>query len=70
MQRRHEAYNQQLDYLLEQEKAGNTMLIFPEKELKIGRTELNEEKMRTVYGQGIEQGKATIDCVKDFIIHP
>lgn len=70
MQRRHEAYNQQLDYLLEQEKAGNTMLIFPEKELKIGRTELNEEKMRTVYGQGIEQGKATVDCVKDFIIHP
>ena len=69
MARRHEAYNQQLDYLLDQEKAGNTLLIFPDEALNIGRIELKEPKMRHTHSLGVEMGKRTISQIKDFIAH-
>lgn len=67
MIRRHEMYNQQIEYILEEEKKGNTLLIFPEEDLNIGRTELNEEKMRHVHSIGLRQGKELIDRIKEFI---
>jgi len=45
MEHRHEMYNSQLDYLLEQEKLGKTLLIFPPKKLDIGRVEQDADKM-------------------------
>lgn len=67
MARRADEYNKQLDYLLEQEKAGNTLLIFPDENLNIGRIELNEEKMRNVHQAGINKGNELVDRIKEFL---
>lgn len=69
MARRHEMYNRQLEYLMQQEAAGNAMLIYPEEALRIGRTELNEKKMRRVYAMGYKKAKNMMPEIKDFIMH-
>lgn len=69
MERRADEYNKQLDYLLEQEKAGNTLLIFPDKALEIGRIELNETKMRAIHQYGVEKGESLIPKIKEFLSH-
>lgn len=67
MARRHEMYNSQLEYLMEQEKLGNTLLIYPEKPLGIGRTELNEKKMRNVHAHGFNQTKQMMPKIREFL---
>lgn len=67
MIRRHEMYNKEIEYILEQEKRGNTLLIFPDKDLQIGRTELKEDKMRSTHSMGLAQGDATVKMIKEFI---
>ena len=66
MATRHIMYNQQLDYISEQEKLGNTLLIYPEGELPIGRVEMNEAKMRRVYAIGREMAKQRMAEIKAF----
>ena len=66
MANRHIMYNKQLDYLAEQEKTGNTLLIYPEKELPIGRLEQNEAKMRNVYNMGRAICEQRLDEIKRF----
>lgn len=63
---RHIMYNRELDYIDEQEKLGNTLLIYPEDELPIGRVELNEEKMRNVYAMGRKMGEERLAEIKAF----
>lgn len=63
---RHIMYNRELDYISEQEQLGNTLLIYPEDELPIGRTEQNETKMRHVYAMGREAAKQKMDEIKAF----
>lgn len=67
MARRHEMYNEQLRYLQEQEKAGNVLLLYPEKPLGIGRTERNEQKMRAIHADGYELAMEMMPKIKDFL---
>lgn len=67
MGRRHLMYNEQLRYLAEEEKKGNILLIYPEDALPIGRTELNEEKMRKVYQMGRKAAEEQLLKIKDFL---
>jgi len=67
MARRHDMYNEELEYIAAQEKAGNTLLIYPDKPLKIGRTELNEKKMRRVHRQGYEAARLMMPQIKEFL---
>lgn len=67
MGRRHLMYNEQLRYLAEEEKKGNILLIYPEDSLPIGRTELNEEKMRKVYQMGRKAAEEQLLKIKDFL---
>ena len=67
MANRHEMYNSELEYIASQAKAGNTLLIFPEESLKIGRTELNEKKMRRVHKQGYDVTRAMMPKIKEFL---
>ena len=60
-------YNEQLRYLAEEEKKGNILLIYPEDALPIGRTELNEEKMRKVYQMGRKTAEEQLLKIKDFL---
>ncbi|MCF0197013.1 MAG: patatin family protein, partial [Bacteroidaceae bacterium] len=57
MARRHLMYNEQLDYLAQQEMLGNTLLICPDTILPIGRTERNEQKIQHVYDMGRKAGE-------------
>lgn len=67
MGRRHLMYNEQLQYLAEEEKKGNILLIYPEDTLPIGRTELNEEKMRKVYQLGRASAEGRLQEIKNFL---
>lgn len=67
MGRRHLMYNEQLRYLAEEEKKGNILLIYPEDSLPIGRTELNEEKMRKVYQMGRKAAEEQLLKIKGFL---
>lgn len=67
MGRRHLMYNEQLRYLAEEEKKGNILLIYPEDTLPIGRTELNEEKMRHVYQLGRASAERRLQEIKNFL---
>lgn len=69
MAHRHEMYNKQLDYIQAQEKAGNTMLIYPDDTLKIGRVEMNPDKMDIIYNLGVETGEKVWEKVQDFLNH-
>ena len=66
MARRHEMYNGELQYIEEQAKLGNTLLIYPDHPLDIGRTELNEGKLRAIYQHGREKALAMLDEVRAF----
>lgn len=67
MGRRHEMYNAQLDYLDEQERAGNTLVIAPEHPLPIGRVDTDRRKMRLVYGIGRAVCQAALPTIRQFM---
>ena len=64
---RHLMYNRELDYISEQERLGNTLIIYPEKELPIGRIEQDEAKMRNVYQIGRDIAKTKMTEIKKFL---
>ncbi|MBO4735932.1 MAG: patatin family protein, partial [Paludibacteraceae bacterium] len=64
---RHHMYNRELDYISEQERLGNTLIIYPEKELPIGRIEQDEAKMRNVYQMGRDTAKTKMTEIKKFL---
>lgn len=67
MGRRHLMYNEQLEYLQQQEEEGRILLIYPPEPLPIGRTEQNEKKMRHVYGLGRRMGLNRLEDIKAFL---
>lgn len=69
MKHRHEMYNRQLEYIAEEEKKGNTLVICPDDILPIGRLEMSPKKMRKVYGMGQAAGKKRLEEIKDFMSH-
>lgn len=64
---RHLMYNAELDYISEQEQLGNTMLIYPDAELPIGRVEQNPDKMKNVYEMGRTACRAQMMKIKEFL---
>lgn len=67
MARRHEMYNSQLRYLQQEELKGNTLVIYPEQTLAIGRAEMNPEKMEHIYAMGRRKGEEVLQQVSDFL---
>lgn len=63
---RHLMYNRELDYIAEQERLGNALLIYPEDELPIGRIEQDEAKMRHVYQMGRDAAKGKMAEIRKF----
>ena len=52
MANRHNHYNETLDYILEQEAAGNVLVIRPKTALPVKRTEKDPEKLEIAYQMG------------------
>jgi predicted patatin/cPLA2 family phospholipase len=69
MERRHLMYNEELEYIAQEEKKGNTLIIAPDCPLSIGRTELSEKKIRRVHQMGYEAGKKFLSTphTRDFV---
>ena len=67
MKRRHEMYNAQLKYLEAEAQKGDTLLVRPDYPLAIGRTELDEPKLRAIYAHGRQKALAMLSQVRDFL---
>jgi len=58
MKRRHIMYNDEMDYIEEQEKQGNIFVIRPTKAIEIDRLEKNKEKLLALYEEGYKDASA------------
>ena len=65
--RRHDIYNETLEYIRQKEKQGDLIAIRPENALPIGKVEHNADKMRTVHAIGYQTGQKYAERVKDFL---
>lgn len=67
MQNRHLMYNEETRYVFEQEKAGNTLVICPEKALGISRTEHDPSELQRVYDMGRRLATERLDEIRTFL---
>lgn len=67
MQHRHEMYNAETRYIFEQEKAGNVLVICPEKTLGISRTEKHASELQRVYDMGKRIAESRMDEIREFL---
>lgn len=69
LRHRHEVYNAELEYIKEEVKKGNTLLIAPSEDLNIGRIEMKPEKLKKVHRLGREACLNQLSEIKSFL-HP
>lgn len=67
MARRHIDYNRTLDRIAYREARGELLVIRPETDLDIGKTEKDPEKLKAVYQQGREAGLKHLAELKEFL---
>ncbi|MDV2581397.1 patatin-like phospholipase family protein [Alkalibacillus haloalkaliphilus] len=70
LDRRHEVYNDTLQYIFDEEKKGNILVISPSEEVKVGRVERNKDKLTALYNLGYEDAKSVINPLKEFVATP
>ena len=64
---RYEVYNKQLEYIEEQEKAGNILVIRPIQKLKVSRIERKKERLLELYKEGYEDANRLREQILGFI---
>lgn len=67
MAKRHEVYNETVEYVCQQEAAGRVLVIRPEGPLEIGKIEHNPEKIKAAYEAGRRAAEKRLAEVKDFL---
>lgn len=67
MARRHEMYNETLDYIWEEEKKGNVFVLCPDVKLPIKRTEHDKQVLQDVYDIGRSVIDRRLDDLKLFL---
>lgn len=67
MANRHIMYNGELEYVKQQVAKGQTLAIYPDKKLNIGRTEQSEAKMRDIYEQGRAKALSMMSEIEAFL---
>ena len=67
LRHRHEMYNAELEYIKEEVKKGNTLLIAPSESLNIGRIEMKPEKLKKVHQLGREACLKQLSEIKSFL---
>lgn len=66
LDRRHEMYNRQLDYVAEAERQGRCLVIRPDGPIPIGHTCHDPEQMQRVYDMGRRKGEQCLQAIRDF----
>ena len=67
IENRHIVYNQQLEYLEEQEAKGNVIIIRPSQKPEAGRTEKDKEKILSTYNLGKNDALQLLEQIKEFM---
>lgn len=67
MRNRHLMYNDQLAYVQQEVRRGNTLAIYPERPLPIGHTSHNPNAMQRVYDLGRESGEQHLAEIQAFL---
>lgn len=67
MERRHEIYNEQREYLFGEEKKGNVLIICPKEKLPVGRIEHDAEKLKAAYEVGKKEALENLEKIREFI---
>lgn len=70
MERRYQQYNETLDYIGREEKAGRVLVIRPGKPVNIGRLEKDRNKLMVLYREGYEDAKAKHQDLIGFLSPP
>ncbi|MBR5521091.1 MAG: patatin family protein [Oscillospiraceae bacterium] len=67
MDERHNMYNRQTEYVYQQEKAGTTYVIQPQRPVEIARLEKDTSKLRRLYDIGYRDGKKHYENIIRFL---
>ena len=67
MEDRHIRYNETLDFINQEEEAGRLFVIRPQYPVEVGRLEKNVDKLKVLYDQGLEEGRAAIEAMKAYL---
>lgn len=67
MARRHEMYNETLDYIWNEEQKGNVLVLCPDDNLPIKRTEHGKAVLKQVYDMGRDVFDRKFDEIKNFL---
>lgn len=67
MAKRHEGYNETLEYIRSREMAGDLLVIRPEEPLNIKKVEKNPEELRRVYELGRAAGQRRLAEIRAFL---
>lgn len=67
LKNRHLAYNEEIEYINEQEARGNILVIRPQESLNVSRIEKDKTKLEAIYQLGYEVTKNQIDEILKFI---
>ena len=68
MEERHSMYRFEQDYVLENAKNGNTLVLCPDSNLDISRTERDPEKLQRVYDEGRKIALRELERIKAFLL--
>ena len=67
METRHRMYNDTLEYLTQQEAAGNILVIRPAAPLPVSRVEKNPERLQAAYDIGRATAAAQLEAIRHFL---
>ncbi len=67
MARRHEMYNAELEYVMNEVRKGNTLIVAPPEKLPIGRVEQKPDKLRLITRMGREACQKQVTEIRDFL---
>lgn len=67
LENRHEMYNETLEYIREEEKAGKLLVIRPGRKLEVGAVERSPEKLEAVYQTGRKDALERVEEIKAWI---
>ncbi|MEN2767982.1 patatin-like phospholipase family protein [Ornithinibacillus xuwenensis] len=67
IEKRHNVYNETLDYIFEEEKKGNVFVINPSEKLEVGRIERDKDKLTALYQKGLADAKKVAEPLKEFL---
>lgn len=65
--RRHEMYNNTLEYIMEEERKGNVLVIAPDEKLPLKKLERNPERLRAVHEIGRKKALDKLEEIKRFL---